>query len=208
MPSLSVYLWFLLTAGLIVAIPGPSVLFIVGRSLALGRRAGLVSVLGNNLGLCALVTAVAFGVGALITASHIAFLVLKTGGALYLVYLGGQAIRHRRQAGEPPSSADRRRVFAQSLLVGLTNPKTLAFYVAVLPQFVHAGAGPAALQMEVFGLTFNALALVNDSIWALVAGTARDWFARRPQRAQRLAATGGTMMIGLGVALAAVDNSR
>jgi threonine/homoserine/homoserine lactone efflux protein len=208
MPTLSVYLWFLLTAALIVVIPGPSVLFIVGRSLALGRRAGLLSVIGNNLGLCALVTAVAFGVGALITASHVAFLVLKTAGALYLVYLGVQTIRHRRQAAGPPSAAARRRVFAQSFTVGFTNPKTLAFYVAVLPQFVPAGAGAAALQIELFGLTFNALALVNDSVWALVAGTARDWFARRPQRTERLAATGGTLMIGLGVALAAVDNTR
>ena len=119
-----------------------------------------------------------------------------------------QTIRHRRRAGEPAVAGGPAPGFAQSLAVGFTNPKTLAFYVAVLPQFVRAGAGPAALQMEVFGLTFNALALVNDSVWALVAGTARDWFARRPQRTQRLAATGGTMMIGLGVALAAVDNTR
>jgi threonine/homoserine/homoserine lactone efflux protein len=92
--------------------------------------------------------------------------------------------------------------------VGFTNPKTLAFYVAVLPQFVRSGAGPAALQTELFGLTFNVLALVNDSLWALAAGTARDWFVRRPQRTQRLAAAGGTMMIGLGVALAAAGSTR
>jgi threonine/homoserine/homoserine lactone efflux protein len=188
---------------LIVVIPGPSVLFIVGRSMALGRRAGLVSVLRTNVGLSTLVLTVALGVGALIAASQVGFLVLKIVGAAYLAYLGAQTIRHRRHGERPLTTGSRHRVFVQSLLVGFTNPKTLVLYVAVLPQFVHSGAGPAALQLVIFGLTFNALCLVNDSAWAIVAGSARDWFLRRPQQQGRLGAAGGVMMIGVGAALAA-----
>jgi threonine/homoserine/homoserine lactone efflux protein len=207
MPSASVYAWFLLTATLIVVIPGPSVLFVVGRSVALGRRAGLVSVLGNNLGLCAVVLAVAFGVGAVIAASQVAFVVLKAAGAAYLVYLGVQTIRHRRRLGSAGTSGSRHRIVVQSFLVGFTNPKTLVLYVAVLPQFVRAGSGPPALQIVIFGLTFNALCLANDSVWAVVAGSAREWFVRRPRRAERLAAAGGVMMIGVGAALAAESSA-
>ncbi len=205
MPSLSTYGWFLLTAMLIVVIPGPSVLFIVGRSLALGRRAGLVSVLGNNLGLCALVLAVAFGIGTLIAASHVTLVVLKLGGAAYLMYLGVQTIRRRRRVGSSAVARPGQRIFVQSFLVGFTNPKILVLYVAVLPQFVQRGSGPAALQLAIFGLTFNALCLANDGIWAVVAGSTREWFARRPYRNERLATIGGVMMIGVGAVLA-VDN--
>jgi threonine/homoserine/homoserine lactone efflux protein len=202
MPSLSTYVWFSLTAMLIVVIPGPSVLFIVGRSLALGRRAGLVSVLGNNLGLSALALAVAFGIGTLIAASHVTLIMLKIVGAAYLVYLGVQTIRHRRRVGPSAIAKSGHRIFVQSFLVGFTNPKILVLYVAMLPQFVQPGSGPAALQLAIFGLTFNALCLANDSIWAVGAGSAREWFARRPYRNERLATIGGVMMIGVGAALA------
>lgn len=203
---MSTYSWFVLTAFLIVIIPGPSVLFIVGRSLALGRRAGLVSVLGNNVGLGLLVAGVAFGIGALITASHAAFIVLKLAGAAYLVYLGVHTIRHRGQLATRGGAGSHRRVFRQSLIVGFTNPKTLAFYVAMLPQFVRVDAGPGWLQMLVFGYTFNLLALINDSVWALAAGSARAWFTRTSRRTDRLAAGGGVMMIGVGGVLAFADN--
>ena len=208
MPALSTYSWFTLTALLIVIIPGPSVLFIVGRSLALGRRAGLVSVVGNNIGLGFLVTAVAIGIGALITASHVAFIVLKLVGAAYLVYLGVHTVRNRKQTAADIGSPSHRRVFRQSLIVGFTNPKTLAFYVAVLPQFVRADAGPSWLQMLIFGYTFNMLALMNDSIWALAAGSARDWFTRKSHRTERLTGAGGVLMIGVGGALAFAENRR
>lgn len=204
MPALSTYLWFVLTAAVIVVIPGPSVLFILGRSISLGRRAGLLSVLGNNMGVWVVVTVVAFGVGALITASHIAFLVLKTAGAAYLVYLGVQAIRHRHAVGAG-TAGDARRVLLQSFMVGFSNPKTLAFFVAVLPQFVHATSGPAWVQLEILGMTFAAIALVTDSCWALAAGTAREWFARDPRRVERLGVLGGVMMIGLGGVLATTE---
>lgn len=195
---------FVLASVVIIVIPGPSVLFVIGRSIALGRRAGVLSVVGNALGTIPAVVAVAFGVGAIVASSVVAFTVLKIVGALYLVWLGVQAIRHRRVAatgavGGPRSSWT---LLRQGMVVGMTNPKTIAFFVAVLPQFVAPSAGPVWAQLLTLGLLFQVLALICDSAWALAAGTARAWFARSPRRMSTLAGTGGVMMIGLGGTLA------
>ena len=195
---------FMLTSLVIIVIPGPSVLFVIGRAIALGRRAGVLSVVGNALGTIPAVIAVAFGVGAIVASSVVAFTVIKIAGALYLVYLGIQAIRHRHAhiPGIQQRPTRTHRLLAEGFIVGLTNPKTIAFFVAVLPQFVDPTAGPVWLQLLLLGLVFEALALASDSIWALAAGTARAWFARSPRRISTLSATGGVMMIGLGGALA------
>lgn len=195
---------FMLTSLVIIVIPGPSVLFVIGRAIALGRRAGVLSVVGNALGTIPAIIAVAFGVGAIVASSIVAFTVIKIVGALYLVYLGIQAIRHRHAhiPGIQQRPARTRTLLAEGFIVGLTNPKTIAFFVAVLPQFVDPAAGPVWVQLLMLGLVFEALALASDSIWALAAGTARAWFARSPRRISTLSATGGVMMIGLGGALA------
>ncbi|WP_341579737.1 LysE family translocator [Microbacterium schleiferi] len=197
-------LTFMLTSLVIIVIPGPSVLFVIGRAIALGRRAGVLSVVGNALGTIPAIIAVAFGVGAIVASSVVAFTVIKIVGALYLVYLGVQAIRHRHAhiPGIQQRPARTRTLLAEGFIVGLTNPKTIAFFVAVLPQFVDPAAGPVWMQLLLLGLVFEALALACDSIWALAAGTARAWFARSPRRISTLSATGGVMMIGLGGALA------
>ena len=194
---------FALASVVIIVIPGPSVLFVIGRSIALGRRAGVLSVLGNALGTVPAVLAVAFGVGAIVAASAVAFTVIKIAGAAYLVWLGIQAIRHRhahRRSTAVPASS--RTLLRQGFIVGLTNPKTIAFFVAVLPQFVDPSAGAVWAQLLILGLTFQTLALFCDSVWALAAGTARAWFARSPRRLSRLSGVGGAMMIGLGGTLA------
>lgn len=198
---------FLAAAVVLVIMPGPTVLFVVGRSLALGRRGGLLSVLGNALGILPIIVAVSFGVGAIVMQSEIVFTVLKLAGAAYLVYLGIQAIRHRRQtaatvgAGTPvPKSTAR--LIGEGFVVGISNPKTIAFFVAVLPQFVAPQAGWVPGQMLLLGGLFVTLALISDGAWAFAAGSARDWFARSPKRVERLGATGGVMMIGLGGVLA------
>ena len=195
---------FMLTSLVIIVIPGPSVLFVIGRAIALGRRAGVLSVVGNALGTVPALIAVAFGVGAIVASSVVAFTVIKIAGALYLVYLGIQAIRHRHAhiPGIQQRPTRARRLLAEGFIVGLTNPKTIAFFVAVLPQFVDPTAGPVWMQLLLLGLVFEALALASDSIWALAAGTARAWFARSPRRISTLSATGGVMMIGLGGTLA------
>ncbi len=195
---------FIVTAVVIIVIPGPSVLFTIGRSLALGRRAGVLSVVGNALGILPAIVAVAFGLGAVVAASVIAFTIVKLVGAAYLVYLGVQAIRHRHDhvAGTVTGPTSSGRLLWQGFIVGITNPKTLAFFVAVLPQFVDPAAGPVWAQLLLLGLTFAALALACDSVWAMAAGTARGWFARSPRRISTLSGTGGVMMIGLGGTLA------
>jgi threonine/homoserine/homoserine lactone efflux protein len=199
-------LGFALASLALIVIPGPSVLFVIGRSLALGRAGGLLSVVGNALGMLPLVAAVALGVGAVVAQSVVVFTIIKFAGAAYLVYLGVQAIRHRRHTAVTheavPPRRSRLRILSEGFVVGITNPKSLVFFVAVLPQFVDYSAGSIPLQMMELGLVFLVLALACDSVWALVAGTARTWFARSPKRVERLGATGGVMMIGLGGVLA------
>ncbi|WP_127792004.1 LysE family translocator [Agromyces sp. LHK192] len=206
-------LWaFVIASVVLIAVPGPSVLFVIGRSLALGRLGGLLSVVGNAAGMIPLVAAVALGVGAIVAESVVLFTVIKFAGAAYLVYLGIQAIRHRADAaaavegGAAPRSHLRQ--LAEGFVVGISNPKTIAFFVAVLPQFVDFHAGSIPLQLLELGIVFIVLALVFDSVWALAASSARDWFGRSPKRAARLAATGGVMMIGLGGVLALTGNKH
>ena len=198
---------FLAAAVVLVIRPGPTVLFVVGRSLALGRRGGLLSVLGNALGILPIIVAVSFGVGALVAESVVIFTILKFAGAAYLVYLGVQAIRHRKQTAATVQSGSAApkstlRLIGEGVVVGISNPKTIAFFVAVLPQFVAPEAGWVPGQMLLLGVIFVVLALVSDGAWAFAAGSARDWFARSPKRVERLGATGGVMMIGLGGVLA------
>ena len=206
-------LWAFVAASVVlIVIPGPSVLFVIGRSLALGRLGGLLSVVGNALGMVPLVAAVALGVGALVAQSVVIFTIIKFAGALYLVYLGIQAIRHRADAaaavnGEVATRSHWRQL-GEGFIVGVTNPKTIAFFVAVLPQFVDVTAGSIPLQLFELGVVFILLALICDSVWALAASAARTWFARSPKRAAHLAATGGVMMIGLGGVLALTGNKH
>lgn len=203
-PPLANLVAFALVALPIILLPGPGVLFVIGRSLSLGRGGGLLSVIGTTLGGFVAVVAVALGVGILIAQSIVVFTVIKVIGAGYLIYLGVQAIRHRKERADATTAvvAPRRTwaILAQGFLVGVTNPKTIVFFVAVLPQFVEYRAGGIPLQLFVLGSLFMVIALVSDSAWALLAGVTRDWFARSPRRISTLSATGGVVMIGLGTA--------
>jgi len=210
-PPTDSLLAFALASVVLIAVPGPSVLFVIGRSLALGRRGGLLSVLGNELGSLVPITAVAVGVGSIVAQSIALFTVVKLLGAGYLAYLGIQAIRHRRE-GTDVGTDPRARVASswttlrQGFVVGATNPKTIVFFVAALPQFVDFHAGAVPVQMLVLGLVFALIALVCDGAWAVLAGTARAWFARSPRRLSAIRATGGGMMIGLAGTLALAQN--
>ncbi len=204
MPPIESVLTFVLASAVLIVIPGPSVLFVIGRSIALGRRAGVLSVLGNALGTVPAILLTAFGVGAIVAASEVAFTIIKIVGAIYLAWLGVQAIRHRHAhvTGPAAASSSSWKLLRQGFIVGLTNPKTIAFFVAVLPQFVDPDTGPVWLQLLLLGLIFEVLAVASDGAWALAAGTARNWFAKSPRRISSLSATGGVMMIGLGGVLA------
>ncbi|HEY0888390.1 MAG TPA: LysE family translocator [Nocardioides sp.] len=224
MPSTSQLTAFLVASLLFIQVPGPSLLFTIGRALTVGRREALLSVVGNAVGLLAQVVAVALGLGALVAASAAAFTVLKLAGAAYVVYLGVQAIRNRgaarlaleaaeKQAAQAPGdTAAGRRTSAWAavrtgVIVGVTNPKTIVFFAAFLPQFVDTGA-PAGPQLLLLGLVFASLACASDAVWALAAARARAWFAREPRRLDHLGAAGGVMMVGLGATLATTGGSH
>lgn len=195
MPSWEALFAFSLASLILIVIPGPSVLFVVGRSLALGRRGGLLSVLGNELGALPLVAAVAFGVGTIVAQSIMLFTIVKILGACYLIHLGVQAIRHRREfVGDDemagPGRSSGWSTLRQGFIVGVTNPKTIVFFVAALPQFVDFHSGGVASQMMVLGLVFTVIAFVCDSVWALLAGAARQWFASSVKRLASVRAAG------------------
>ena len=202
---------FALAAFLLIILPGPSVLFVIGRSLALGRIGGLLSVVGNALGIFTIALAVALGIGTVIEQSVLIFTVIKIVGAAYMVYLGIQAIRHRNQVAEQTIAALAKRGHLRTLIegyiVGVSNPKAVVFMIAILPQFVDHRTGNVPLQLAILGLIFISIGLVSDGIWALTAGAARDWFARSPKRIAKLSATGGVMMIGIGAAALFVPHS-
>ncbi|WP_238015736.1 LysE family translocator [Dactylosporangium sp. AC04546] len=191
---------------LLIVIPGPSVLFVIGRALAMGRRAALTTVVGNTLGAYVLVTAVAFGIGSVVERSVLVFTTLKLAGAAYLIYLGVKAWRDRKSLpaafnGDRPAHGSLRTLW-DGFAVGISNPKTIIFFAAVLPQFVDRAQGHVVAQMLVLGLVFNLIAVTFDSVWGLTASAARDWFARSPRRLSAVGGAGGLTMIGLGITVA------
>ncbi len=199
---------FAAVALIIIVIPGPSVLFVVGRALAHGRRVALASVLGNEAGSLILVVLVAAGVGPLVARSALIFTTLKLAGAAYLVFLGARAFLQRRRhalaelagpAGAPHGWA---RAVLQGFLVGVSNPKTAIFFAAILPQFVDRSRGDVPAQMLLLGTVFALIATISDGAWSLVASGARGWFGRSPRRLELVGGTGGLAMIGLGITIA------
>src|SRR5215510_12061597 len=182
---------FALMSFLLIIVPGPNVLFIISRSLMLGRTAGVGTALGGQIGVYVQVAVVEHSVAV--------FTVLRLAGALYLVYLGIQALRHRNDLGAALSAKSEpksiRRIAADGFLVGLSNPKAIVFFIAVLPQFVDRSAGHVPAQMLLLGAIFAGIAVFCDSTWALVAGTARTWLARSPRRLAVVGGAGGLVMI-------------
>ncbi|MGW6622646.1 LysE family translocator [Nocardia sp. NPDC055002] len=197
---------FVVAAFVIIVIPGPNVLFAIGRALTLGRRPAILSVIGAVAGSAVPLVAVAFGLGAVLMASSALFLIVKVAGAGYLVYLGVVTIRDRKKlvtalAAEVPNTTGRR-VLWQGFVVGATNPKTMVFFGAVLPQFTVPSAGALPAQLLVLGAIFLVIQTASDSAWALLAGTVRTWFARSPRRLEAVGSVGGAMIIGVGGSVA------
>jgi threonine/homoserine/homoserine lactone efflux protein len=190
----------------IILAPGPSVLFVIARAIAWGRKTAVFTVAGNVTGAFVLSTFVAFGLGPILQNSDLAYIAIQWGGGLYLVYLGIDAIRHRtthaadmRNQGEVAPSV--RRSMRDGFWVGALNPKGLVFYAAVLPQFIDRERGHITSQLIVLGAIFSILAFISDGSWGLLAGTARQWLATDPKRLEKLRATGGTIMIILGTSV-------
>ncbi len=190
----------------IIVVPGPSVLFVISRGVALGRRAALATVLGNALGALTMAMMVSFGLGALITRSLVLFTFVKWVGAAYLVLLGIKAFRNRAKLARALDlsavAGSDRSIIREGFVVGVTNPKVLVFFGAVLPQFVHRERGSVPVQMAVLGLVFTCIALLSDGAWGLLAGTVRRWLASSPRRLEAVGGIGGLTIAGLGIRLA------
>jgi len=207
-PTPSTLLLFFGASLVLLVVPGPSVTFILARSLEHGRAAGLVSVLGVHAGSVVHVTAAALGVSALLASSASAFAVIKYLGAVYLVCLGLVKLRHAgADAGAVPERARRSRLFWQGFAVNVLNPKTALFFVAFLPNFVEPARGAVAPQVLVLGLCFIALGLVSDGAYAFAAGMLGARLRESPSVRRRVDRFSGGIYIGLG-ALTAFSGHR
>ena len=199
-------LGFALASLVLIVVPGPGVLFVVGRALAHGRRTALATALGHAAGNYGVAACVAVGLGTLLQRSAEAFVIVKVAGALYLIWLGIHAIRQRKSLAEAMAVAapprEGWRAARDGAVVGLTNPKAYILFGAILPQFVHRAAGHVPEQMLVLALISVVIGAVSDSCWAFAASAVRSWFARSPRRVEMVGGAGGLAMIGVGVTVA------
>ena len=199
-------LGFMAASLVMIIIPGPGVLFVIGRALAHGRRTALATACGHAAGNFVVAAFVAVGLGAILQRSATAFVVVKVIGAVYLVWLGIQAIRHRKSLADAFAAvAEPRegwRAARDGVVVGLTNPKSYILFGAVLPQFVNRAAGDVAGQMLLLALVSVLLGAVSDCGYGYAASAVRNWFARSPRRFELVGGAGGLAMIGVGVTVA------
>ena len=210
MPDPSTLAVFAAAALALLLVPGPAVLFIVARSVEHGRPAALASVAGIHTGTLVHVAAAAFGISALLAASHVAYDAVRYGGAAYLVFLGVRALVRRGQsAGEdvPVRAASRRRLLAEGFVVNVLNPKTALFFLAFLPQFVDRDHGSAPLQVLVLGALFVAIGLCTDGTYALLSAHVGGRLRGRRGVGRRLQVASGVVYIALGL-LAALGGPR
>jgi threonine/homoserine/homoserine lactone efflux protein len=196
--------WLFLAAALVVAlIPGPGIFYVAARTLSEGRKTGSASTAGTALGGMVHVVAGSLGISAIILASAKLFAVVKFAGALYLVWLG---IRTFRSAGQPPAlereSVGDRRALRDGVLVEALNPKTAAFFLAFIPQFLDPSAASPTLQFILLGAISVALNTLADILVVLMALLTRAQLIGRPARMQRLTQGSGVFIAGLGLSLA------
>jgi threonine/homoserine/homoserine lactone efflux protein len=212
MPDATTFALFAAACVAFLAIPGPSVFYIVTRSLVQGRRAGLTSMLGVQAGGLVHVVAAAFGVSALIASSAAAFTVVKYAGAAYLVFLGARKLLAGGGADEledvPRGSASPRHLFAHGVIVNVLNPKTALFFLAFLPQFVDPSAGPVAPQMLVLGTMLVCIGILSDGTYALLAAGVGRKLRTATAARRRLDRFSGGVFVGLGVFAALAGEPR
>ncbi|MFM1994299.1 MAG: hypothetical protein RL537_988 [Actinomycetota bacterium] len=184
----------------IIIVPGPSVLFAIGRALVLGTRLAVLSVLGNAIGVGLQIIVVALGLGVLIQQAPIVFFAIKIIGALVIALLGIRAFLDRRNleiADEKSTSS--KVVLRQSIVVGITNAKTFVFFIAALPSFVSPVDGNPIVQMLILGLIFSIIGIASDMVYAVSAGKARDWLSTSQRRLANFRGIGGIALTLLGL---------
>jgi threonine/homoserine/homoserine lactone efflux protein len=207
MPDASTYALFVAAALVLLLVPGPAVIYVVARSVEGGRLTGLISVLGVELGTLLHVVFAAAGLSAIVVSSAAAFSVVKWLGAAYLVWLGLRQILGRDGGDEElrlsGGGENQLRVFSQSVLVQVLNPKVALFFLAFLPQFIDPSRGAAWTQVVVLGATLAILGLFTDGLYALLGGTAGDW-VRKQGVGSSLRRAGRYVTGGVYIALGAV----
>jgi threonine/homoserine/homoserine lactone efflux protein len=203
MPEKAAFLTFLIAALALNLAPGPDMLYVIGRSVGQGRKAGIVSALGVFVGCCAHILAAAFGIAALLRSSPLAFNVVRYAGAAYLIYLGIRMLAQKTDLASQQFKADSlTSIFRQGAITNVLNPKVAIFFLAFLPQFIDARRGSVALQIVVLGLIFNVGGTLVNLAVAYAGGTLGELLRRNqsiPRLQQRFT---GTIFIGLGLRLA------
>jgi threonine/homoserine/homoserine lactone efflux protein len=209
MPAAGTLAVFAGASVIITLIPGPAVLYIVTRAMDHGRRGGVASALGVNLGILVHVAFAVLGLSVLLGSSAVAFNVVKYVGAAYLIYVGARRLLDREEVPTAAAVVPRsnKRLFSQGIIVSILNPKLALFFVAFLPQFVDR-AHNVRIQLLVFGLLFEAIAMVTDSSYALLAGTVGGALRDRKSYARAERYVAGGIYIALGAAAAATGSSR
>jgi homoserine/homoserine lactone efflux protein len=194
--NLGLFAAFVLISFVLVVTPGPIVTLIITTGATRGIRAALTTVGGTTLGNVLLLTAIGFGLSWVVGHAIILFEFLRWAGAAYLIWLGVQAWRHagNEQAVAPPRGHVH---FIRGALVAVSNPKTIAFFTAFLPQFIDPGL-PAGQQLAAMCCVTVLLAVTTDTSWAVASGLGRAWFMR-PARAKLLGRLSGTALIGGGI---------
>ncbi len=196
---------YVLSAMVIILIPGPSVLFTIARAISWGRTIAVLTVLGNTLGVFVLSIGVALGLGPILQNSELLYSLVQILGGGYIIWLGIDAIRHRVATAESivavtGNAPSKLKTVQQGFVVGILNPKVIVFFAAVLPHFVDTNFASVTSQLFALGAVFCVLGFTFDSLYGLLAGTARDWFASSPKRLVTMRTTGGVVMMMLGLA--------
>jgi threonine/homoserine/homoserine lactone efflux protein len=194
---------FLVAALVIAIVPGPGIFYVAARTLSGGPKAGIASTFGTAIGGLVHVIAGALGISAIILASAELFTAVKFAGALYLVWLGIKTFRDARVfLPQDTTPFEAQRAFRDGVLVEALNPKTAAFFLAFIPQFVDPATGSPALQFMTLGLISVTLNTLADFVVVAMAATAQASLTRRPQLFQRLRQGSGLFIAGLGISLA------
>lgn len=204
MPETTALISFMVVALVVIIVPGPSVVFVIGRAMILGTKGAVLSVLGNAAGVGVQIIAVALGVGSLVSSSPVLFGIVKVVGAGFLVYLGIEGIRHRKVFAKTQDTArpmSTRRLMVDSSVVGITNAKTLVFFIASFPLFVDPSRGSVVVQMLILGAFFWVVGVASDLVWAIAAGSARTWLSSSATRLEWVRIAGGVALMGLGLYL-------
>jgi threonine/homoserine/homoserine lactone efflux protein len=207
MVSVGQFAAFAVASVVLIVIPGPGVLFIVGRALSHGRRTAVATACGHVVGSYVVAVFVAVGLGSILERSAQVFLFVKVAGALYLVWLGVHAIRHRKDLADAlnvtaPAPRSNWRAVWDGLVVGLTNPKAYILFGAILPQFVYRAAGNVPAQMMILALAPISIGAISDCSWGFAASALRNWLTSSPRRFGMVGGAGGLAMITVGVTVA------